>query len=546
MPKHALLILTGCILFVVSPMTWSQEVRTTAELLREAQVEFSAGRLAEALDIVIAIQPVVSEQNVPQYHDYSLDWHDLEDLFALEKNEFHQKDTFLKKLVESLLTNRQSPTALRAAMQIGHHDDRNQTLGRIMAPQLLAAVRAVRVGNSEEAARMIDKAFETASFISDEKMKNNVYDLAASNMLNAGDLPNTVKLLVNMSDRQKRNNFVDQWIMYDPAELESTYKAILGIGNPELKLRMLYRSTDKQNAASGTHRNGSISHFGKLIVETFNAIETPGSCECEMLIHLAEIYRDSGMNEKAKSVAATVYPHVLAIASPDSGDYRVLDRAAILFRDLDMEDKTETITNLFNSLVLNLTPVERIKVYHEQINSFERSLPYTIFVGRETMPVDLQEHLDTLIRRAVGTVQEINDPSMVNAWLMRLLNQRASKELYQTIHETFLSSTITLTEDQKVNLANTYTRRYQRLDLSKGEQFEGFNNLLVPLVSDIYTNTQRHSSYARDRCISELTDMSLFLLRDGRFEEWTELIESPDIPQTLREAVRMRLKMTAK
>jgi len=548
----AQLVLMGCTQVIyslddmTSPAMHPPQECTTTELLRDAEVEFNAGRLAEALKIVVAIQPVENEQNVSQYHDYYLDWHDIEDLLALEKNEFHQKDAFLKKLVSALLTNRQSPTALLAALQIGHHDSKNQTLGHIMAPQLLAAVRAVRVGNSEEAARMIDKAFETAAFICDEKMKNDVYVLAASNMLNAGDFPNTVKLLTNMSDRQKRNNFVDQWVIYDPVELESTYQAILSIGDPEFKLRTLYRSTDKKNAASGTQRSGSILHFGELIIDTFNAIETPGTCECDMLIHVAEIFRDSGMNEKAKSVAAAVYPHVLAVESHNSGDFRVLDRAAILFRNLDMSDEAETVTNLFDSLALDLIPAERIKVYHEQINAFERSLPYAVFVGREKMPFGLQEYLDILIRRAVDTVKEINDPSEVNAWLIRLLNLLASRELYQTIHEMFLSSTITLAEDQKVNLANTYTKRHQRLDLLKEEQYAGFKNLLVPLVSDIYANTQRHSRYARDRCVSELTDMSFFLLRDGRVEEWTELIESPGIPQTLREAVRMRLQATVK
>jgi len=50
----------------------------TAELLRNAQKEFDAGRFVESLKIAMAIQPEENKQNQPQYGEYYADLDDIE------------------------------------------------------------------------------------------------------------------------------------------------------------------------------------------------------------------------------------------------------------------------------------------------------------------------------------------------------------------------------------------------------------------------------------------------------------------------------------
>jgi len=480
-----ILTLTACILPAATPVALPQGICTTVELLRDAQKEFDAGRYAEALDIAIAIRPGENEQNVLQYSEYYPDWDDSKDW---EANEFYQKDVFLIKLVEAFLKNKQAPKAIFAARNIGQNNSRDRTLAQIVMTQLKEATETVRAGNPGEVNILLDKALETASFL-DDGGRSNVSEPMANAMYQAGRFFDAVRIVTTIPSHQTRNGLLLGWVRGDYDMPESAHGVIMdAFDDPKVKLQALLYLTCHNSIGGSAEKR---LKWSDVIVETFNAVEKPGA-----------------------------------------EDFRVLACTARLYQDLGQSDKAKTVTDLVDLLVLDLTPAERLWVYQHQIMFFEGSLSYPFIAGHNPMPADLQEQLDSLIRRSFKTVMDSDNTEIINTWLVTLLNPRISKELYQEILAIHSSSDSTLTEDQKINLARQYSERFRRPELSRKEQFDGIKTLLLPLASDLYSNSpQDQWSYARERSVEDLSEVFAFLLYDGRVEDWIELIDMLDTPQ---------------
>ena len=482
-----------------TPVLWAQETRTTAELLRDAQIEFDAGRLVEALEIVIAIQPVENEQNVPQYGIFDPVWDDdIEDVRAMERNEFYQKDVFLVKLVNAFLRDKQFPVATRTALQISLNWTRDQTLRQITNAQLADLAESVRTGRIKpnEVDEIIANTF--ADVLDNLGWKNNIYNSIAQAMFQAGNLSAALKLAENIPNRQARGNLLFRWVQFDLRMQESVHDTILDtIDDPKIKFQMLFYLLEHRNARTSPEKR--LEWLG-VIVDTFGAFDPPSEEESRTLLKVADFYRELDMDEKAQAVSELVDPRL-------------------------------------RKIVLAEKLVAKLQSYLNQISSFERSLHTAITFGQRTMPEDLQEQLDLLILRAFDCIEEADDADLVDTWLIRLLNPLTSKELYQKIHEMFLATNITLTEDQKIHLTSHYSSRFRRPELSKQEQFEGIKEYLIPLALDIYLNSRPDRHYPRERSVYYLSQAFSFLLHDGRVDKWIELIDSLDVPHPFLDEV---------
>ncbi|MCL2120130.1 MAG: hypothetical protein FWH27_17065 [Planctomycetaceae bacterium] len=218
----------------------------------------------------------------------------------------------------------QSEFAVTAARHIGQNDARNRTLASIVKAQLKAAETA-QTNPPGDVDEMLDKAVLTASYVDSDSWKNTVFELLAIQMALSGrfldaaeqaaKIPDNKKRNAALSDLTRRHVIVSRWYRspgtsrYTVTRIEdreTAYKAIIShMDDPKVKSLALYNLAIYFGARND--QNNIISpkkceEYLAASLDTLVAIENPGMREINILTRVAELYKELGMNEKAKSV----------------------------------------------------------------------------------------------------------------------------------------------------------------------------------------------------------------------------------------------------
>ena len=155
----AVILLTGCILFIVATAVLPQEARTTAELPREAQQESDAGRYAEALKIA---------------ERYWVQGKFTEVVETLAPHRNSKMDEVFQRQVGTFLENQSSERAAMTALMIDDPTMRNSNLLAILSRQLYTTDNT-----PDKFDMMLGKAEKTAQFLTDTFRDDGYANIAA-------------------------------------------------------------------------------------------------------------------------------------------------------------------------------------------------------------------------------------------------------------------------------------------------------------------------------------------------------------------------------